>query len=235
MAFHAERTAQQGASGSELAVRQRLADATGADAHVAVELRLDGIGAEAAERTDGAQHVQIATSLVAKAETGADPDFARSQACDQHAAHEILGGRVRQARTETQQPYPVGQRAEQAHALARRGQPRHGGMALEVLARQWLEAEHHQRQLARVRTPTRMRQQGLVATMHAVEGADAHDAAMRREAGPVRVPEDPLHEHCSIATRPRRPRIGQSADGWTMVAGSRRCRGRRPAASNAAA
>lgn len=216
--------AEQARGLGEIAGLQRGADA-GAGHRLAVERhRRDGAGGEAAGGPERRQQLEVARAGAAEAEIRAHPDFARMQAIDQQPLHEVLRRKRRDRRVEPQQADRVHtQLAEAVQLAARQLQPRGRRGGREELARQRLEAQRHRRQGQRAGTLDRAGHQRTMAQVQAVEGADAHHAAVGAQRPAVEIAEQIGHRDIGSgrAGGPERPQGNREAP---SIAGRTRTR-----------
>ena len=129
-----------------------------------------------------------------------------SEALDQQLAYEVFRRSFRQRTVKTQQANMVNtQCAQPLDLLARGHQPRHAERALEILARQRLETQHHRFQLPFARTRQRPADQGLMPQMQTVKSANGNRTSTQGQAPAARVAKQETHEAVEYSGRCRRP------------------------------
>ena len=194
MSADRETAAEQSRRGFEFAGRQMRADraarnALGVDRDVRQRARNESMLS-----TQPLEHRNVAAPVVSETEIRADPDLARATARDEHALDEILGLHRGELCVETQQQQPIDAgRADALDLLAHARETRHGLAACEEFARYRFEADRARKQALRTRAGTHALEQRPMAEVHAIERADARDAAARSQVRPRGIPENKAH------------------------------------------
>ena len=126
-----------------------------------------------------AQHLDIAAAARAEGEVVAAHDVARAQPRQQHVVDEGVGRQGRERLVEVLRQHGLhAVLAQQPDLCRRQGEAERAGVGHEEAARMRLEGERDQRRAQRPGPFAGMRQQRLVAAMHAVEVAERHGAAL---------------------------------------------------------
>ena len=184
-----------------------------ADAGRGVDLALVHHGiehgdAEASGPGPLAQHLDIAAAARAEGEVVAAHDVARAKSLQQDVVDEGIGRQRGERLVEALRQHGLhAVLAQQPDLCRRQGEAEGAGVGHEEAARMRLEGERDQRRAQRARPFAGMRQQRLVAAMHAVEIAERHGAAP--PGGGRRPPVVEGRDHAAITPRrvaaPARP------------------------------
>ena len=149
------------------------------DALVFVPEGVHGFDAKADFVAGGLEHGEVALAALAEAEVVADQEVAHTEAVDEHVFDEGFGGEPGEFLVEAADVEPVDALAfEQQDFFAKRCEASGAIFMGEVFPRVWLEGEHRGGKAGGLRLCPQLRQQRLVAAVHAIEVADGEHAAV---------------------------------------------------------